>query len=202
MREEENEVQRLILLLKHPDLSRRGEAALALIGLGSKAVEPLLENLRSTDPDMVQWSAAILGQIRDERAIDPMISLMGEADPATRSSIIRALGLIGSGSAVEGLLTALNDPEPRVRSSAALSLGLLKNKEVVRPLIHALSDPSKYVRAQVIWALKEIGDQSALQALTGITNETDPVVQKALRDTITQLQKKGDRSDRPIQKTD
>jgi HEAT repeat protein len=177
----------LVALLGSPDPDVKGEAAFALVQIGSVAV-PLLVEAYDQGGNMDRiWIAAVLGQIGDARGMDPLVRALHEGGADLRVTAARALGMIPSDEAIGPLVAALKDPDPFVRSASATALGMLRAKSAVEALGSALRDEKKPVRVQAAWALEQIGDPAALPFLEKVREDPDPVVQKAVERAIRAL---------------
>src|SRR2546427_17169 len=102
---------------------------------------------------------------------------------------------------LDTLLKQLTEPDAKRRNQAALALAALNDRRAVQPLIVALYDRSTYVRANAAWALGQLQDSSAFDALllaiqegrvgtTGVEalrlvnsqRDVDPLLQRLLAD--------------------
>jgi hypothetical protein len=127
-----NQLEKLLDDLDEP--ANHAMAIYCLNQLGSEAVEPLMNLLRS-DPD-----------------------------PDARFGAAHALGGMGDPQAVPALMDALADPEPAVRYWAVDALARLRAEEAVEALAELLRDPHKGVRARAAEAMRELSDPSVEQA--------------------------------------
>lgn len=103
--------------------------------LGSEAVEPLMNLLRTDD------------------------------DPDARFGAAHALGGIGDPKAIPALMDALSDPEPSVRYWAVDALDKLRAEVAVEAIGALLKDQHKGVRDRAAQALRQIGGPRATQIL-------------------------------------
>ncbi|MGE0887412.1 MAG: HEAT repeat domain-containing protein [Blastocatellales bacterium] len=108
------------------------------------SVEPLTEQLKSSDADIRAQAANALARIR--QPIE---------------------------SAVPALLEALNDSDHNVRANAARALGVSKDARAVEPLIKLLNDKSEQVQVNAIRALAAIGDKRAVEPIIVTGKKTD-----------------------------
>jgi HEAT repeat protein len=69
-----------------------------------------------------------------------------------------------------GLLPVLRDPYPRVAAEAAQALGRAGYVPAVPALIECLHAKSYTLRAQAAYALREIGDERAVEPLISLLN--------------------------------
>lgn len=111
---EKAELNRLLRELEEPE--NHALTIFSLQQLGNKAVERLIEALRTSD------------------------------DPDARFGAAHALGKIGDPRAVEALMAALQDPEPAVRYWAVEALSQMDIKSAAGEIGNLLSDDHKGVR--------------------------------------------------------
>jgi HEAT repeat protein len=100
----------------------------------SRAVDPLLSLLKSTDKEDRRTAAEALGRMKDPRAIDALCGAFTDKDEVLRRYAASALGQIGDARAVDSLVAALDDADDGVRWNAANSLGNIKDSRAVEPL--------------------------------------------------------------------
>lgn len=154
------------------------QAASALVAIGSRAVEPLLQSLKGPSWIARKHSAWALGALDDRRAGAPLIDAMRDAEPGVREQAAWALGALDDGAAVPALVAGLKDQNPRVRSQSAWALGAIDDRRAVDALVQALGDGEGGVRAQASWALGAIGDSRAVNALIPALKDPDPGVRR------------------------
>ncbi len=129
----------LAITLNDPSELTRLRMAENLERIGTLAVEPLVEILKSGNPQAKVLAARVLGNLR-----------AAEAGPVLCEAML------------EGSL-------PDLRAQAALALGKIGNPEDVPVLLKASEDEAWPVRAQVANALKMIGDVSTIPTLQTLT---------------------------------
>ena len=100
----------------------KGEAILALSGIGKPAVEPLIQFLKDDNKGIREGVAWALGEIGDNRAVEPLIQALNDEDENVQKEAAWALGEIGDNRAVEPLSQALKDNVKNVRDKAAEAL--------------------------------------------------------------------------------
>ena len=77
------------------------------------------------------------------------------------------------------LIRRLRDGDDRTRQMAAVGLGYAEHNDAVDALLGALTDRVAAVRAAATWALGEIEDERAVDALTRLLAEdSDPMVRR------------------------
>ena len=108
----------------------RRAAANALVTIPDpRAVDPLIEALRSDDW-LVRTNAALaLGEFQDSRPdsalrriVQPLNAALGDQQPSVRAAAASALGRLRDPASVEPLVAVLDDDNPAVGKTAALVL--------------------------------------------------------------------------------
>ena len=151
----------------------RRQAALALGRLADRAAVPaLIAALRDSDPAVRREAAKSLGALKDDRAVSALIKSLGDGDTNVRFYAAYALGEIKDPRAGEALLRALSDPQWNVRDQAAWALCELHQPELVPLLVASLKSPETDFSA-VSWLLRQLGSESALDAVAGLLTEPD-----------------------------
>jgi HEAT repeat protein len=160
--EDENEVEHYIEMLHSNDFFERTTAIVTLGWLGDeRAVEPLIETLKSLDSAMAGVNYALI-EIWDERAVEPLIDYY----KITKNNFgAKSLGKLKDKRAIPVLLNVLkNEQNPSIRKYAVQALGQIGGAELVEPLIEALKTNSK-IQASISNALGELGEVAVLPLL-------------------------------------
>lgn len=168
----------LIATLKDANAQVERLAAMALVTIGTPAVEALIAALSDPDIHIRYWAASALGNIKDARAVSPLIAALKDADDNVKGAASVGLGAIGA-SAVEALAAALNDSNPLVRPWLLASLGRTKDPRAVVPLIAALQDTDPSVRAVAVGWLGGTKDPRAVDPLITSLKDADVNVRVA-----------------------
>jgi HEAT repeat protein len=133
--------------------------------LEKQGVEGLVKALRdSTDPQVRQYAAYLLGKAQNPRAIQPLIEALADFDKSVREQATFALSRIGK-AAIEPLAEAMKEPKWETRYRAAEALGKIADEKAVKPLIQGLRDNRDHVRYMAAKGLKELGDSDAIEPL-------------------------------------
>jgi HEAT repeat protein len=133
------------------------QAAAALVSIGSRAMNPLLDALQQPQWVTRRNAAWALGALDDARAVDALIKAIRDPEPDVRAQAAWALGAIDDPAAMDPLAAALKDGDARVRRQAAWALGAIGDSRATAGLIVALKDTDPGVRRQAAWALGAIG---------------------------------------------
>jgi HEAT repeat protein len=118
----------------------------------------------STDPQVRQYAAYLLGQTKNPRAIQPLIEALADFDKSVREQATLALSSIGK-AAIEQLTAAMKEKKWETRYRAAEALGKIADESVVQPLIKALKDNRDHVRYMAAKGLRELGDSDAIEPM-------------------------------------
>lgn len=131
------------------------QATVALVRMGSPAVEPLLRAMKGKNDDlnayarqvtlqegeMLSKAAQVLGDLRAKEAVEPLLEVLASAKDgegvAGLEGVIIALGKVGDRRAVPPLLALVQNEkaEPTTRIKAARALGALGSTEAAPVLL-------------------------------------------------------------------
>ena len=119
-----------------------------------RAVEPLIEALRTADVWLAPRIADILGR-HGTLVIEPLLALLDQPGrhPA-RAWAANVLGEVRAERAFPALVRALDDPDDEVRAKSATALARLGDQRAMTHLLdHLLTDPAPFVRTRIAAAL-------------------------------------------------
>ncbi len=133
---DERAVPTLIRALESSNLSP--SATTALVNMGTKSTEHLLEVLGHKDPAIKVQALLIIGKIKDPRAIPRIIGCLGDQSSIVRNTASEILESQGE-LVVKQLIGALKDKNVLVRSHVSILLERLKDYSLVN-LLPLLSD--------------------------------------------------------------
>jgi HEAT repeat protein len=102
-------VEPLILALADEEMMVRAEAAAALASIGTPALGPLLDFLKSSKGEIRIEVMTALGELRNADAIEPLVQLLENADDDERKAIADAIDAILI-PAVEPLVCRIRGP--------------------------------------------------------------------------------------------
>ncbi len=170
------------------------QAAIALASLSQPAIEPLVNALGNGNPSVRRNAAWAIGEIRGglgadrSAAVEPLIAALSDGDSWVRVAAAFSLGEIRPREAKEPLVAALGDAEWNVREMAARALGEMKARSGVESLTAMLlRDENERVRRKAAWALGEIRDPQALDALTIALADQDQRVRATVKWAISEI---------------
>lgn len=124
----------------------------------------------------------ILAYMDDLRAVDYlMYDLKNNPWWTARASAAEGLGLLGDERAINPLIEALEDEHEHVRFMAAHSL---VDFNAIEPLIEALNSEMVAVRLEAVWALEKIQDSRAIEPLSKLLEDVDPLVRERVTSAL------------------
>ncbi len=153
--------------------------------LTNYTVEACMELLSSGDVRKRDIAAHALGVLGDRRAVGPLNELVvNDTDGGVRSAAAAALGLLRDPSSINPLISTLSysmGEYPRyARLQAAVSLGELGDRSAVPPLIQQLGvETDFHTRESIVFALAQLGDASAGEALILSLGDVSAEVRRA-----------------------
>ena len=144
-------------------------------GCSLNDTEKYLQDLKSENVMVRNNAIYYLGENKEKLAVPMLIELLNNDQPKeTRLNAIEALGKIEEAISVDPLVALLNEEDKEIKMAACDALGMIKNAKAAGPLIGILQD--KDIQLTAIWALGNIGDKSAVPALTRLLNDQDKYV--------------------------
>ncbi|MCK9630176.1 MAG: HEAT repeat domain-containing protein [Methanoregula sp.] len=144
------------------NVPEKPENAGELEKLGLEGLVKALQD--STDPQVRQYAAYLLGKAQNPRAIQPLIEALADFDKSVREQATLALSRIGK-AAIEPLAEAMKEPKWETRYRAAEALGKIADEKAVKPLIQGLKDNRDHVRYMAAKGLKGLGDSDAIEPM-------------------------------------
>ena len=170
--------------------------AAAITGLGATgdpSNAPIVATRLSQDKSLlVRKSAAYaLGKLKSQESSSALRASLHDKDLEVRGAAVVALGEYGDAADIAALTSALSDPASFVQEQAARALGRFGRSSAlaVPALIKMLSGNGPHgVRLHSAIALGQIGERSALAALTAATHDPDPYLSKAAMEAIKSIE--------------
>ncbi len=159
------QIARALLILleaKDPQVCEIARWGISMLEVRSLAT-PLALLARNPNP----WTRACAVDLLGALKLRSKKNLLAKAlqDPIWQVRC-RAIHAIGDGSMPElipDVIGMLRDRVPGVRASAVGVLRILKAKDALTAIRALASDPDSLVRENVVWALKELGNQDSSQ---------------------------------------
>lgn len=144
-------------------------ATRALINIGKKATQPLVDALPASSGPARKAMLRALEDIEDTRAEDVILAVLEtEADPGIRAAAARALAKCGTQKSFGPLERWLETGDTEVKVECAWSLGILQAKPAEAALRRTLDNPDVDVREWSARALENItGDRVLYRDASG-----------------------------------
>lgn len=165
-------IQYLMIALRDPFWWYEREQAAdvllqAIQGMGTMAVDALLEALNDSEMTVRRYAARLLGRIQNPRAIQPLGMTLYDTHFEVGQAAAESLAGFGP-AGLKVLADALHHPEAWLRQHAIAGLTLSGDKRIVPVILDMLNDPEREVQKQAIQALGALKDERALPALQAI----------------------------------
>lgn len=170
---EDKSVQPLIQVLKDSeDLLVKRVTFEALENIGKDAILTLINDLEKYNPwHMYRNIISILAEIGNRSIIQSLARFIRHQNPEVRRETIKALSKIRTPETISLLIEALDDRDDQVQREACIGLGRMRDVSTAPILIDVIKPARSFkkerhrtsgVKAAALWALGEIGDQSAV----------------------------------------
>ncbi len=170
---EDKSVQPLIQVLKDSeDLLVKRVTFEALENIGKDAILSLINDLEKHSPwNMYRNIISILAEIGNRSIVQSLARFIKHQNPEVRRETIKALAKIRTPETVSLLVDALNDRDELVQKEACIGLGRMKDVSTAPILMDIVKPPRSFrrerhrsmaVKTSALWALGEIGDNSAI----------------------------------------
>ena len=111
-------LQQIILKLNDDSIQVRGEAFNALLLNQNNIVQILINNLRSSNKNIIGFTSLVLANRNEKSAIPEIIKIVNDKHGMVRSCAIGALGYLKAEKITDIILKALSDPNLEVQKSA------------------------------------------------------------------------------------
>jgi len=169
---------------KASELSRAYAANALGEFLEGAGIDPVAQALTKDSSALVRLAAAnALVRLNNEGPNSELSAALSDKDEEVRLAALNGATHINVFSNIDRVASLISDPSPLVRRRAAQTLGTFKNRDAVVPLI-ALTradEPDAGVRAAAVWALGQIRDPQALEAVLAAQEDSDSGVRDAAR---------------------
>lgn len=168
-----SEVLRL-LREEHRDLDVATSALALLASADVDVVEPLIELLGATQPDLRVQATLLLGDRRDTRAVSALLGALDDSDPNVRFQAIESLGRLEAREAA-GPLTAIAETGDFFLAFPALSALVRVGDRSLAPRLLPLLDVPMLSEAAAD-ALGHLGGEDAIAPLLAMLDARDAPV--------------------------
>ena len=176
---------------KASELSRTYAANALGEFLEGAGIAPVAKALLSDSSPMVRMAAAnALVRLNNQGPSSELSVALADEDEGVRLAALNGVTHINVFSNIDRVVNLISDSSALVRRRAAQTLGTLKNGDAVVGLIALTSvenEANAGVRAAAVWALGQIADVQALDAVLAAQNDDDSGVRDAARIALRRL---------------
>ena len=152
-----------------------------LINLGTVSIKPLIGMLLDPNPDIREFSADALGELKADTADKYLVKLLEDNSFRVRNSAILSLGKLKSEIALEPLISELNEPTGSgFRHFIYNALGGIGSDKAVNALMEGTKDSVWFVKISAIRALCEIDPELATRVIRNSLSDESPEVRRNL----------------------
>jgi HEAT repeat protein len=164
--------------------TRRAAAANALGEFltldGAKYLSTAIRN----DASAAVRQAAVQGlqRMNNEGPQQDIAFALGDSDATVRLAAVQASTRVNVFTNVEAIAPLVGDTDATVRQAAAAALGTMRVKDAVDSLVmlsSAANESDPNVRKAAVWSLGQLGDGSALDAVTAAEQDQNAFVRDA-----------------------
>jgi len=138
--------------------------------------------ISDTSPRVRGAAVAGLERLNSAGQNGELTAALGDSDETVRLAALHASTRINVFADVEAVVALVSDSSSLVRRRAAEALGVMKASDSVAGLIALSSveqEPEPAVRSAAIWALGQIGDSAASDAILAAQSDSDGFVRNA-----------------------
>jgi HEAT repeat protein len=166
--------------------SHRVYAANALGEFLSVSGVPALSKAVVSDESALVRAAAVgaLERLNSSGASGELTAAMVDAEETVRLAALHAATRINAFTDVEAVVALIGDSSPLVRRRAAETLGVMRASDAVAGLLVLAAEGEEsdaQVRAAAVWALGQIGDPAARDAIIAAQKDSDASVRSAAK---------------------
>jgi HEAT repeat protein len=170
------------LLYLEDNAGARNSAIEALIKLGKKATEFLIEAFETSNRDVRKFIIDVLGEQKDARSLPLMLGALKDEDENVRATAVEHLGKKGELSVVDALIEILDGGDLWTAYPAADALGRIGHVKAVPHLVKALK--IKPLREPVLKSLGRLAVPWTLEHIVPLLVDTSRGVQENSLRTI------------------
>ncbi len=149
--------------------------------IARKTVETIINYLRDPDSAIAYGAAEALGAVGNEDTVEPLIDAAEgrfnnndrQHDTLLKQSAIKSLARLNDKRVIPSLIKAFEDPASR--SIIIRAFASMKDTRAVPVLVHYIKKGDYRFQFEAIQALGQIGDPTALDALSDLLNHRNSV---------------------------
>ncbi len=140
----------------------------ALIILGRRNMDSLMEGLNDSRWYVIRNIIYVLRKIGDRKAVDCLFKTIRHGDVRVKKEVIRAFGELGGAGVLAALRNCLDDPDYQVELAALTEIGNIRSEGAKRTILKRISagdfgernfeEKKKYYEVISKWKDKEVRD--------------------------------------------
>lgn len=176
--------------IKHPNLSERSKAILALADSDYRAsdvLDVLLQALRDETDILVREDISFALMSMGDYAIDALVDLLQDPNANVRHHAAHTLGKIGNPVVIDDLVGVLHDSSDTVVHKTVYALGQIADARAIGGLVKILGHPNADVQNNLVEALTYFGAESIPHLIQRIEHENYAVREQVV-DILGQIQ--------------
>lgn len=176
--------------IKHPNISERSKAVLALAREDYRqddVLDVLLDALRDETDILVREDISFSLMQLGDYAIDALVDLLQDDDANVRHHAAHTLGKIGNPVVIDALVNVLNDSSDTVVHKTVYALGQIGDARAVEGLVTILGHPNADVQTNLVKALTAFGTTSIPHLIAQLGHQNWAVREQAV-DILGQIQ--------------
>ncbi len=170
------------LLFVEENAGARNSAIEALIRLGGRATEYLIDAFGTPNRDVRKFIIDVLGELNDDRSLPLMLGALRDEDENVRATAVEHLGKKGELSVVDALIEILDGGDLWTAYPAADALGRIGHVKAVPHLLNALR--IKPLREPVLKSLGRLAVPSTLGHIIPLLVDPSRTIQEQALLTI------------------
>ncbi len=159
-------------------LMARDEARAMFKKSSEDTIKPVLEALKSSNPEIKMRSLWLLESSGDKRAIPYFINMLSDDNDEVKIRALWALEKFKSEEGAQDIEGLLIDESTKVKMESIKTLVALKMEEGIGGVIKGLSDPDKTVRIYSLWALEKFKNPVSYPAIVECLADTSDEVRE------------------------
>ena len=177
----------LLSLVEDPKLQLSASKALIDMSPDPRVTEPALKLAKSSDWQIRQRAAMLLGRSGDPKVLPALTDLLKDPDLTVRGYAARALGKLGSKDGAEALAGALRDRKLFVQLCAIEGLIALKDQRVMDSSIKIMNDANIVTRIKLIELLSRAGTAEAAAVIAPQLAAEEDYLRQAAEDGLRKI---------------
>lgn len=159
-------------LADEPELMVREDLTWALARMGAESLQPLVDLLGDSRPEVRHQAAHVLGKLGDRRAVAGLVRVLEDESAQVVMKAVFALGQIKDAEAIPALVGLLGHGHMEIHDTITNVLHEF-DAQAVQPLAQMVGHERWEVREQVAEVLGLIADPDALPALTELLADVE-----------------------------